>query len=171
MSGNFGRAFAATVGHEGVLSMDPQDRGNWTGGRVGVGVLKGTKFGISAASYPELDIAALTLDQARAIYERDFWQALRCGEMPWPVALVVFDLAVNSGGPFAARLLQRALRVAADGSIGPVTIAALGRVDAMEVAAEVLAQRHYQMTGMEGWPRNGLGWTRRVIRLAFQAAG
>jgi lysozyme family protein len=170
MSSNFGRAFAAIVGHEGVLSLDPQDRGNWTGGRQGAGVLRGTKFGISAAAYPELDIQAVSIDQAREIYARDYWRPVHAEVMPWPVALVVFDLAVNSGVRFAAQTLQRALRGVADGSIGPVTLAALGRADPFDVAAEVLAQRHYQMTAMEGWSRNGLGWTRRVFRLAFQAA-
>lgn len=168
---DFERAFAATVGHEGVLSMDPTDRGNWTGRRVGVGELRGTKFGISAAAYPQLDIANLTLEQAREIYLRDYWRPIQADAMPWPVALAVFDLAVNSGVRFAAQLLQRALHVAADGAIGPVTVAAVGRADSRGLAAEIIAQRHYQMTGMAGWPQNGLGWTRRVVRLAMQAVG
>jgi lysozyme family protein len=166
----FDRAFAMLIGHEGVLSLDPDDRGNWTGGRVGVGEMKGTKYGISAASYPHLDIRNLTLDQAKEIYRRDFWAAVRADEMPWSVALVTFDTAVNSGGALAARLLQRALKVAADGAIGPMTMRALAAADPHDIAAELLAQRHYQMTAMAGWGKNGLGWTRRVLRLAFQAA-
>lgn len=166
----FDRAFVRLIGHEGVLSMDPDDRGNWTGGQVGTGVLKGTKYGISAATYPHLDIQALTLPEAKAIYERDFWRPIHGDDLPWAVALVLFDTAVNSGGPFAAKLLQRALKVTADGAIGPVTLRALAAADPHDVAAEILSQRHYQMTGMVGWGKNGLGWTRRVIRLAFQAA-
>ena len=56
-----------------------------------------TNFGISKRSYPELDIKNLTKDQAIAIYKRDYWD--RCGaeQMPWPLALIHFDSAVNCG--------------------------------------------------------------------------
>jgi hypothetical protein len=35
--------------------------------------LKGIKYGISAASYPTLDISNVTLTQAQDIYEADYW--------------------------------------------------------------------------------------------------
>lgn len=41
-----------TLPAEGNLSTDRNDAGNWTGGSVGVGDLKGTKFGISATTQP-----------------------------------------------------------------------------------------------------------------------
>jgi hypothetical protein len=37
---------------EGGLSMDERDPGNWTGGAIGKGELRGTKYGISAQTYP-----------------------------------------------------------------------------------------------------------------------
>lgn len=72
----FDAAFALTVGEEGGFSQDPRDGGNWTGGAPGKGSLRGTKYGISAASYPTLHIDALTLADAKAIYRRDFWGAV-----------------------------------------------------------------------------------------------
>ena len=49
-------AWLAFLGpEEGTLSLDPTDTGNWTGGAVGRGTLVGTKYGISAASYPTLE--------------------------------------------------------------------------------------------------------------------
>jgi hypothetical protein len=45
----FDRAFEETIGLEGGFSRNPDDNGNWTGGRRGLGELKGTKYGISAA--------------------------------------------------------------------------------------------------------------------------
>ncbi|WP_236513543.1 glycosyl hydrolase 108 family protein, partial [Escherichia coli] len=60
---NFDQAFKVTIGHEGSFTLNKNDAGNWTGGKVGVGQLKGTKYGIAANSYPNLDIKNLTLDQ------------------------------------------------------------------------------------------------------------
>ena len=60
--------------------------------------------------------------------------------------------------------------VAADGVIGPRTIEALRRRNAEDVAAEIMAQRAFQMTGFATWSTHGLGWTRRAIKLAMQAA-
>src|SRR5690554_991684 len=74
---DFDLAFERLIGHEGKFTDNRADRGNWTTGRVGVGELKGTKFGISAMTYPHLDIKSLTLEQAKDIYLRDFW--LRAG--------------------------------------------------------------------------------------------
>ena len=68
MTTTFDTAFANVIGLEGGYTDDPRDRGNWTGGTVGQGKLRGTKYGISAAAFPTLDIANLTLDAAKAIY-------------------------------------------------------------------------------------------------------
>ena len=58
----FEDAFARLIGNEGEFDDSPKDRGNWTGGAIGVGELRGTKYGISAAAFPTLDIKAITLD-------------------------------------------------------------------------------------------------------------
>lgn len=110
----FREAFTATVQDEGVFSDDPHDPGNWTGGKRGVGALKGSKYGISAASYPHLDIYNLTLQQAMDIYRRDFWEALRCqviATFDRPLACKLFNLGVNCGVGRAARMLQRGLNM------------------------------------------------------------
>ena len=73
----FDRAFEETISLEGGFSRDPDDNGNWTGGRKGLGELKGTKYGISAAQYPSLDIENLTPHGAKEIYRRDYWNPLR----------------------------------------------------------------------------------------------
>ena len=114
----FEQAFAVVVGHEGSGDADPHDPGNWTGGRVGTGTLAGTRFGISAAAYPTLDIARLTLGDAQAIYRRDYLDRVAGGALPPPLALLVFDAAVNAGIGSAARWLQIAVGAFVDGVIG-----------------------------------------------------
>ena len=58
---DFKQAFDLLIGHEGGYTNNPNDPGNWTGGKVNSGTLRGTKYGISAASYPTLDIKNLGL--------------------------------------------------------------------------------------------------------------
>ena len=62
---NFDKAFDRLIGHEGGFTNDSRDAGNWTGGKVGVGKLVGTKFGLSAATYPTLDIKNITIVEAK----------------------------------------------------------------------------------------------------------
>ncbi|HEY1506235.1 MAG TPA: glycosyl hydrolase 108 family protein [Stellaceae bacterium] len=130
----FAVALAIVLAHEGGYQAMPDDPGNWTQGKIGAGELKGTKFGLSAATYPHLDIAALSEADAAAIYRRDWWDRFGLGRLPAPLAAKIFDAAVNIGIDGAVRALQRALRAAdgstraagveEDGRLGPKTIAA-----------------------------------------------
>lgn len=166
----FDRAFAQTVDAEGGLSLDPEDKGNWTGGQVGAGELRGSKFGISAASYPNLDISSLTLKQARDIYIKDFWNLLNLEDLPAPLGAVVFDAAVNHGPGNAVRLLQRALRVAADGQIGPVTMAAYRSTGAeATTVVRFMAYRIFFWADLKAWSSQGRGWARRGARMLLNA--
>ena len=94
---SFDQAFARVIGHEGGYTANPADPGNWTGTGVGQGECRGTKYGISARAYPDQDIASLTLDQAKSLYRRDYWDRIGASSLPPPLALLAFDAAVNNG--------------------------------------------------------------------------
>jgi len=158
----FARAFEVVVGHEGGLSLDRADRGNWTSGTVGVGELRGTKYGIAAHVYPDLDIRNLTLAQARGLYYRDYWLPMRGDDLPEPIAVEAFDAAVNHGVRQATRLMQRALGVADDGYIGPVTLGAARNIAPARFVARFNGERLMFYTDLKTWPAFGRGWTRRV---------
>ena len=113
----FAAAVAIVLAHEGGFQNRRDDPGNWTGGRIGAGALKGTKYGISAAAYPTLDIAALSPEEAAAIYRREWWERFGFGRLPPPLAAKLLDAAVNIGIAPATRALQRALRAAAQSSL------------------------------------------------------
>ncbi len=159
----FDQAFQLLIGNEGVLSMDPKDKGNWTSGVCGQGELRGSKYGISAASYPHLDIANLTLDEAKAIYLRDFWQQSLADRCQGPLAFQLFDMAVNSGPRQAIVLLQRALLVGDDGIAGPKTLEALGKIsNTTALAIRFLAARLRFMARASAWESQGRGWANRI---------
>jgi lysozyme family protein len=170
----FPACFAVVVGNEGGYTDNAADPGNWTGGAVGVGKLAGTKYGVSAASFPGLDIAALTIDQARTIYRQRYWVPTACEHLPPMVALMVFDSAVNNGVNRAARLLQDTVGVPRDGLIGPETLSRVSGLSGLEVeqvAAGFLARRIVFMAGLSLWSRFGFGWALRLATLPFAAQG
>lgn len=160
---DFNQAFQQLIGHEGVLSMDPKDKGNWTSGICGQGELKGSKYGVSAASYPHLDIQGLTLDEAKAIYLHDFWNQSLAPCFPAPLNYQLFDMAVNSGPRNTIVVLQRALGVEDDGKAGPKTMEAVAKIsDITVLAIRFLAFRLRFMTHASGWESQGAGWANRV---------
>ena len=167
----FEQAFRIIVGEEGGFTDSAADPGNWTGGQRGVGRCAGTKYGLSAAAYPGLDIQGLDLDAARAIYRHDYWDRVRGDELPPPLALLVFDAAVNNGVGRAVRWLQLGVGVQADGVTGPATLAAVAAHAGTGAAllAEFQAQRMAYMAGLPTWRTFGLGWARRLCRLPFDA--
>lgn len=156
---NFDLAFDRLIGHEGGFTDNPEDDGNWTGGRKGRGELKGTKFGIAAASYPHLDIKNLTVEQAKAIYREDFWDVL--GTAHPSVKFQLFDAAVNHGRGNAVRMLQRAVGVADDGQWGPRSQSALDRMEHNDVLLRFVAHRLKFWASLQKFDEFGRGWTRR----------
>jgi Putative secretion activating protein len=166
---DFDAAFERLIGHEGVLSMDPQDRGNWTGGERDKGRLLGSKYGISAASYPGEDIAGLTLERARELYKRDYWGPAGCDAVPDPIKFDLFDMAVNSGKGAAVRALQKAAGAAVDGILGPRTLAAVQAMPPARLLARFNGARLAFMADAPTWPAHGRGWARRIASNLLEA--
>ena len=87
-----------------------------------------TKFGISEKAYPGLDIENITLDQARLIYQADYWNHSKCPDLPEALQYMVFDTAVNCGQRTAIMLLQKCAGIKQDGIIGQQTNDATKRI-------------------------------------------
>lgn len=156
MSG-FDRAFRVVIGHEGGYVNHPDDPGGET------------KFGISKRSYPNEDIATLTLERAKEIYRADYWDRLRADELPLQVAIPLFDFAVNSGVASAVLALQAVVGARRDGVIGPKTIDAVKRADIAKTVVELQAERIVFLAGLATFKAFGRGWSRRVISTAIEA--
>lgn len=155
----FVRALKTVMRHEGGLADNPSDPGGLT------------KYGISQRSYPNLDIAALTREQAAEIYYRDWWRRYGYGRLPDTIAVKLMDLAVAAPAP-AHRSLQRAVRANGikglddDGVLGPLTVAAVARCNPPSLLAalrsefagycRLVAERHLAESGkpdlfLAGW--------------------
>jgi lysozyme family protein len=168
----FDDSFAAVVGVEGGFTNDPRDRGNWTTGVIGSGQCKGTKYGVSAMSYPSVDIANLALDDAKAIYRRDFWDRLQLDQLDAELAFQAFDAAVNCGVKQAAMWMQRAARVnPVDGAIGPVSLAGIKALEPWRVAMRLDAYRLLSNAQAGSFATYGKGWSVRVANNLINFAG
>lgn len=152
-------AVARVLDIEGGYSANPADPGG------------ATKFGISARAHPGVDIAALTRNDAIAIYWREWWQRFGFANLPAAAAAKTFDLAVNMGASAAIQCLQRALRACGaflteDGVIGPATALEARRADPAALMAALRSElaAHYRLVAAKQ-PRDQAflkGWLNRA---------
>lgn len=156
---------------EGGLSLDPKDKGNWTGGKEGKGELKGTNCGISAAAFPNEDIANMTPEHAKELYRKYYWDKNKCDYLPDWASVAVFDFSINSGVIPAAKVFQTVLGVTVDGKIGNQTIGAANRVPPRQVLEDYMNLRLDYMQKSKMWWKYKKGWTDRVQRVKQYCEG
>ena len=83
---------------------------------------------------------------------------------------MAFDAAVNSGVSRGAKWLQTALGVAADGKIGPATLAAARKAHPEAVIDRATSARLAWLRTLPTWGRFGKGWVRRVDSVHEEAS-
>jgi lysozyme family protein len=118
---NFADSISIVLKHEGGYVNNPADPGGET------------KFGISKAAHPEVDIAILTEEKAKDIYRTKYWEPNKLGELTnQKIANAVLDAIVNHGkGAFIVQkaLIASGYELNADNAIGPITRYALNSVN------------------------------------------
>ena len=171
---DFARAFPLVLKHEGGYVDHPRD----PGGATNLGVTIGTLSGWLGRPATKAEVRALTVDAVAPIYRKNYWDAVRGDDLPSGVNYCVFDFGVNSGPRRAIMALQRALNVADDGAIGPITLAAVRKADPEQLVSRICSDRLAFMRQLSTWPTFGRGWQRRVegveresIRMVMDAAG
>lgn len=152
----FDEAIKRVLMHEGGYSDHAADPGGKT------------MYGITEAVAREVgyrgNMNELPLDLAKRIYKDRYWDAIRADDLPASIRYIMLDAAVNSGPRQAVLWLQRALGVAPDGALGPVTIAH-AFANERGLASKLLSQRLRFMTNLNTWPSFGRGWARRIADL------
>ena len=150
----FDQAVNVILKHEGGLVNNPNDPGGIT------------NFGISKRSYPEVDIYNLTKEQAKEIYERDYWKPLRLYMIDNAnVCLELFDFSVNAGLSRAVKMAQKLAGTKEDGQLGGITANAINEFE----GDFVKAFKHSRIIYYESLARNNHnlkmflnGWLNRV---------
>lgn len=152
---DFDKAFEIVVGLEGGYVNDPKDPGGET------------KYGIAKRYHPNIDIANLSLSQAKSIYLVEYWNIARCDDVADGLKLIQFDTAVNMSPEDAITLLQRALKIKDDGKFGPITLKA-AKNNSDETYCLYGAERVLEYISKPGLPDFGRGWFKRLFSVTLQ---
>lgn len=159
MHSNLDRALTKVLKHEGGFVDHPNDPGG------------PTNLGVTLANFKRYvnpkgtvdDLKKLTIAQARTVFERQYWDAVRGNQLPSGLDYAVFDFAVNSGPSRAAKFLQAIVGVAQDGVIGPETLKAIeAQVSTVRLVQQLCDKRLAWLRGLKTWPSFGKGWESRV---------
>ena len=155
---NYDKCLETILHHEGGYVNHPKD----PGGETNLGVTKrvyedwgGTK-----------DMKDLTVEDVAPIYRKNYWDRMKCDEIPAGLDLCVFDFGVNAGTGRSAKYLQTMIGTVADGGIGPNTLRALDAyIDANGIEGAIknfqeARQGYYE--SLSTFETFGRGWTRRV---------
>lgn len=151
---------------EGGWANDKHDPGGLTkwGVTIRTIIAKGLDFNGDGA-VNNAYLRDMTEAQAVDLYRSDYWDVVRCGELPPPLALLVYNASVNQGPGRAAKFLQHAVGAAVDGRIGPNTMAAVAESWAenpRDVLQEFVARQAVHYSSLSIVARFGLGWFRRL---------
>lgn len=167
---SFAEALHFVLQQEGGYVSNPAE----PGGATNHGITQQTYDAYRVArGLPSQPVSAITEAEVRDIYRTGYWSACRCDDIEHqagaPLALVVFDTAVNSGVSRAATMLQELLGVPTDGAVGPITLAALAGRDYSRLVEDYLWRR---LAFDASIPRNRPaalqflpGWVHRILLL------
>lgn len=150
----FDEAFDALLRHEGGYSDHAADPGGKTRWGVTEAVARAEGYAGEMKDYP--------LAEAKKIYKKRYWDALRLNDVRGELRFDLFDAAVNSGVAQSVKWTQRILHVTDDGIMGIVTLNALATVNAAKFLAKFNGQRLLFMTSLSSWSSFGRGWARRI---------
>lgn len=145
----FTDALAFTLRWEGGYSNNPNDPGGAT--MKGVTQRVYTAY-LQSHNLANANVRNITDAQLNDIYAAEYWSPSHCQSMPPPVAIAVFDLAVNGGVARAVRMLQSTLAVTPDGIFGPGSLRALNTRTA--TAADTNAFVNAYLSSRETFYRN-----------------
>jgi len=165
MQSNFEACLKEVLKHEGGYVDHPAD----PGGATNRGVTKKAWEEYVGHEVSKDDIKALTVEDVTPFYRKRYWDACKCDNLHGGVDYVVFDVAVNSGTRRAAKFLQEAVGVTADGSIGPRTLAAANDFGPNLIINKMCDRRESFYKSLPTFPTFGKGWMRRAEEVRKKA--
>ena len=161
---DFNKAIDRVLAHEGGYVNDPRDNGGETNWGVTIAVARANGY--------QGAMRAMSRNDAKAIYRKQYWDAVKADQLPFIIAYQVFDAAVNHGVSAASKMIQRAVGVADDGVIGANTLRAINSRSAQNLVLEFNGARisFYTAIAKPQFDRFGKGWMNRVAQNLRYAA-
>lgn len=165
MQYNLPNCLKNTLVYEGGYVNNPKD----PGGATNMGITLATLQSWRNKKCSIDDVKNLTLQEATAIYNANYWRVIGGDYLPAGVDQVVFDFAVNSGVLRAKKTLQSILGVTPDGVFGDQTRFALEKQDSGTLIDEYCRTRLQFLQSLPTFTTFGKGWTARVIDVRNKA--
>lgn len=162
----FHRCLPLILAHEGGYVNHPADPGGATNKGVTQRVYDAWRR--SVGRVPR-SVKSIEASEVSDIYHDGYWFAAKCDKLPAGVDYMVFDCAVNQGVGRAARLLQQALGVEADGKIGPKTLAAVAGAAPVPLIQWIGDAREAHYRSLKTFATFGKGWMRRLDEVSAKA--
>jgi len=165
MKKNFDQALALVLKSEGGWVHHASD----PGGETNKGVTKRVWEAWIGRPCKPGEMKTLTNEQVAPLYRKNYWDAIFGDDLPAGVDYAVFDFAVNAGPQQAKKTIQRALGVNADGSIGPITLAAIKDADGSKLLRAFSAEKEKFYRGLPTFGTFGKGWMNRIAHVEADA--
>lgn len=170
MRENWHNAFEHVIKSEGGYVHDPHDRG----GETNLGVTKKAWAAYLGREIEDGEMRALTKEAVEPFYKEMYWDRVRGDDLPSGVDYAVFDFAVNAGPGRAAKFLQEAAGVYADGVIGSGTLAAVSKMDPealLKAFSRSKSMFYHRLADRDATQQRFLrGWLNRVAEVEHTAS-
>jgi len=157
MKGNFERALAIVLRHEGGFVNHPNDPGGMTNN----GITKKVYDAYMEKVTTEQEMRDMPENHVAEIYRRQYWDRVNADSLASGLDLSVFDWAVNSGCGRAVKALQKCVGVKQDGGLGPITLKSVNEHDAEELIEMMSVERETFYRKLKTFEHFGKGWLRR----------
>lgn len=173
MQDNFEKSLALVLKSEGGFTTDRRDNGNkLPDGRAG-----STNLGVTQANWETFvghpvtwkDMAALNPTTVAPFYKRKYWDMVHGDELPAGIDYLMFDFAVNAGPGMAIKTIQKAVGVAQDGELGPITLGAIRAIPVIQLVERFSDAKEFFYKGLKQFPIYGQGWLNRVAHVEANA--
>jgi lysozyme family protein len=162
MKNNYDAALAHVLKSEGGWSDNPKDPGG------------ATMKGITLAVYREWkrnphitkeELRVIPDEDVYNLYKQNYWNKVHGDDLPAGVDYAVFDSAVNMGVGRAAKLIQEAVGVTADGVLGPASLSAIQKADTKELIEKFSHLKEDFYRSLKTFDTFGKGWLNRVAEV------
>ena len=159
---NYEDCLSEILHHEGGYGNHPKD----PGGITNRGVTKAVYDKWIGRESSVQEMKDLTEEDVAPIYKKNYWDRLKCDDLPNGLDLCVFDFGVNAGTGRSAKYLQKMIGTTVDGGIGPNTLKAVynyvEEVGLEGTIEEFQKRRQSYYEKLSTFETFGRGWTRRV---------
>ena len=173
---NFDPYFPRIISFEGsTYENDPVDTGGCTKYGIILETLKEYHFDTNKDGvYTCEDVKALTLDNAKSIYKKMFWDYFKADDIKnQSLAEYIVDGAINMGRGLIAKYVQTIVGVSVDGVVGTKTLEAINAHDQKDLYDKLKAKRVDRYNKIvENNPSQKKfikGWMNRVNCINYQA--